>query len=89
MTGLSQAHAITVAGSNLFVSEWAQVQKIGEYNVSTGAAVNSALVSGPAVEYAGGLLVSGNGLYISSSAIGGTATIGEYGARETRSTCLS
>ena len=59
------------AGADLYVSG---SSTIGEYNASTGAAINASLVSG--LSEAFGIAVSGSDLFVSY----GSNTIGEYSA---------
>src|SRR6266511_4252266 len=65
---------IAVSGGNLFVTNFFD-GSIGEYDATTGATINSALVSG--LNYPMGIAVSGGNLFVTSFTDG---SIGEYDA---------
>src|SRR5258708_4069479 len=66
--------ALPAAGANLFVANF-NGNTIGEYNATTGATVNAALVSGLTTPT--GIAVSGANLWVTNPNNG---TIGEYNA---------
>ncbi len=72
--GLSFPFGLAVSGSNLFVVN-AVAGTIGEYNASTGTAINASLVSG--LNFPNGLAVSGSDLFVANFNAG---AVGEYSA---------
>ena len=76
VSGLSNPLGIAVSGSNLFVANHAS-GTIGEYDITTGQAVNMTLVSGLGANNPQGIVVSGSDLFVANLASG---TIGEYNA---------
>jgi 6-phosphogluconolactonase (cycloisomerase 2 family) len=74
VSGLQSPYGLAVSGSNLFVVDYV-AGTIGEYDATTGAVVNAALVSSLGGQAPAGLAVSGTNLFVVKSAAG---TIGEY-----------
>lgn len=63
------------ARGQIFVSNLSG-NTIGEYNASTGAAINAALISG--LETPEGIVVSGGNLFVANNGNAGTAHVGQY-----------
>ena len=91
ITGLSIPEGIWLSGNNLYVANNAEVNDvnppltngtIGQYNATTGAAINASLVSG--LNQPAGVAVLGNDLFVSSLPIGSESSsigiVGEYDA---------
>jgi streptogramin lyase len=74
VSGLSNPYGIAVSGGTLWIANYSS-GTIGEYNATTGAAVNAALISGLSAPAA--IVVSGANLWVTSD---GGGTIGEYNA---------
>jgi hypothetical protein len=81
VSGLADPDAIAVSGGNLFVTT-SGPSIIGEYNASTGAAINASLVADPGTESSpNGIAVLGNDIFYANgvpSFLG--PAIGEYDA---------
>ena len=75
LNGLNGPFGIAVSGGNLWVTSEGS-GTIGQYNATTGAAVNAALVSGLNDPF--GIAVSGGNLWVANQS--GNGTIGEYNA---------
>ena len=74
VSGLGEPNGLVVSGPDLFVTNFG-TGTIGEYDATTGAAVNRSLVSG--LSYPIAIAVSGPDLFVTNF---GTGTIGEYDA---------
>jgi VPDSG-CTERM motif len=70
---------LALSGGNLYVGSFGTTQasndSIGEYNATTGATINSALITGLNEPF--GFALSGGNLFVDNS---GNSTIGEYNA---------
>jgi hypothetical protein len=88
ITGLNQPEGITISGNHLFVVNNADDNSeggiltngtVGEYDLTTGAAINSALIAGLNQPVA--VAVLGNDLFVTSNPYPvNTGTVGEYDA---------
>jgi WD40 repeat protein len=69
ISGLNSPWGLALSGNNLYVSGGGFNGFVGEYDASTGAAINTSLVLGLS-QYPEPLLLSGNNLYVVSSNAG-------------------
>ncbi len=69
---MSQPAGVALSGNDLFVANEVS-GTIGEYNATTGAAINASLVTG--LDFPEGIAISGNDLFVTAN-----GTIGEYNA---------
>ena len=71
--GLNSPQGMVISGNDLFVGDGTTV---GEYNATTGAPINTSLITGIAGFGVTGLAISGNDLFVTAD----SETVGEYNA---------